>query len=310
MNTQIDTVIDTLTSYYYNLGHSKTYLPNYAEPIFSMPTPPPPHRVGDIIISAHRSIPQPQPCHRHSYFLINYAYQGCYDAVINDEPISLREHDLYISQPYVPHYLLQHDSEDECLLSIRIRKELLLHALMPVLPKNDSMLNFFLAPLTSNTNYQPQYLLIHPAEISEKAIKSILDILMTEYVQMNISYETIMDSSLSMLFSLISRSYLHSGKHLSKKQYSRSEHVIENVLKYMNNHCISVTLNELASIFHYHPNYISALIQKETGQSFSDLLRRYRLNRACSLLQTSNLSVEEIAVLVGYPHVSNFYRIF
>lgn len=307
----METIIDTLTSYYHNLVYNQTYLPNYSEPIFSMPIPVSPHKVGDIIISTHKSIAQPQPYHRHSYYLINYSYKGNYDAFISNEQVQIKEHDLYISQPYVPHYLLQHDSDEDCIVSIRIRKELLLHALMPVLPKNDSMQNFFLMPLTNNTNYQPQYLLIHPTEILEKPIKNIIEILMTEYVEMNVGYETIMDSGLAMLFSLISRSYLHSQKQSTRKQQSsHSEYIIENMLKYMSNHCISITLNELASIFHYHPNYVSALIQRETGQSFTDLLRKYRLNRACTLLKTSSLSVEEIASLVGYVHVSNFYRVF
>lgn len=71
-----------------------------------------------------------------------------------------------------------------------------------------------------------------------------------------------------------------------------------------------VTLKQVAAHFAYHPNYISGLLRKQTGRSFSEILLDLRMRRAALLLQNSTLSVEEIAELLGYRDKSNFHKAF
>ena len=72
----------------------------------------------------------------------------------------------------------------------------------------------------------------------------------------------------------------------------------------------SVKLKDIAAHFSYHPNYISALLHKEFGKTFSEIVLEKRMDRAAILLTGTTLSIDEIAVMLGYSNTSNFYKAF
>ena len=86
--------------------------------------------------------------------------------------------------------------------------------------------------------------------------------------------------------------------------------ISEQVLQYMSSHSDVATLKCIASHFSYHPNYLSSLLRRETGKSFSELLLAQRMEKAALLLSETGLSVEEIAPMLGYGNSSNFYKAF
>ena len=84
----------------------------------------------------------------------------------------------------------------------------------------------------------------------------------------------------------------------------------EKIVQYIGEHFDTVTLKEIAKRFSYHPNYISTLLHREVGKSFSQILLELRMERALILLKGTNLPVEEIALALGYSNNSNFYKAF
>ena len=66
-------------------------------------------------------------------------------------------------------------------------------------------------------------------------------------------------------------------------------------MQYIGEHFDTVTLAELAEHFSYHPNYISTLLTKELGKSFSELVLEQRMERAAAVLRGTQLPVSEIA---------------
>ena len=66
----------------------------------------------------------------------------------------------------------------------------------------------------------------------------------------------------------------------------------------------------IAAHFSYHPTYISALLRRGTGRTFSEILLEQRMDRALALLKATTLSIEDVAAMVGYGSTSNFYRAF
>lgn len=103
---------------------------------------------------------------------------------------------------------------------------------------------------------------------------------------------------------------------LIARQYRRStpavegERLSEQIIRYMGEHADVVSLKEIAKHFSYHPNYIYALLHRETGKSFSEILLEQRMERAVSLMNGTTLSIEEIAAMLGYSNSSNFYKAF
>ncbi|MBQ8813713.1 MAG: AraC family transcriptional regulator [Lachnospiraceae bacterium] len=70
----------------------------------------------------------------------------------------------------------------------------------------------------------------------------------------------------------------------------------------------SITL--MADRFHVSIAYMSYLVKQELGQNFSDYLWALRLEKAKELLLTTDTSIDEISVTVGYLNVASFRRKF
>ena len=86
--------------------------------------------------------------------------------------------------------------------------------------------------------------------------------------------------------------------------------VSEQILQFVADHSDVVSLKEIAAQFSYHPNYISSLLHKETGKTFSEILLEQRMERAVLLMSHTTLPIEEIASMLGYSNQSNFYKAF
>ncbi len=70
------------------------------------------------------------------------------------------------------------------------------------------------------------------------------------------------------------------------------------------------SLTHFARTYGYTPAYASRSVKRQTGKTFSELLREYRLQRAAELLSSSDMSIEDIALEIGYQVPSALYRHF
>ena len=72
----------------------------------------------------------------------------------------------------------------------------------------------------------------------------------------------------------------------------------------------NITLNECADALSYQPNYVSKVLKKEKGVTFTDMVSEEKLKVAKYMLLTSDLSVAEISEKLQYNNVQNFIRFF
>ena len=71
-----------------------------------------------------------------------------------------------------------------------------------------------------------------------------------------------------------------------------------------------LTLSAIAKKSFYNPSYFSRIFKQRFGVSFSDYLRKKRMEYAMRLLSDTELSIEEIIERVGYADRSAFYHAF
>ncbi|MDU1844761.1 helix-turn-helix transcriptional regulator [Niallia alba] len=71
-----------------------------------------------------------------------------------------------------------------------------------------------------------------------------------------------------------------------------------------------ISLDIIADRLHYNPNYLSSVFKKEYGENFVDYLMGFRLQKAKSLLQETNIPIKEIAEKLQYRNSQNFIRFF
>lgn len=96
---------------------------------------------------------------------------------------------------------------------------------------------------------------------------------------------------------------------MSSQKSSLNTRALE-MITYINDHYQDITLQSLAKHFHYTQEYCSRLIKAAAGTSFTDILRKVRLNRAETFLLTSSYSIETISHIIGYEEPGTFIRLF
>lgn len=100
-------------------------------------------------------------------------------------------------------------------------------------------------------------------------------------------------------------------RRLQQSVPQRSEQAHQEILDYIAAHfCEPLTNSDIAHRFHYHPNYVNHLIQKQTGLSLHRYLLRLRIHRATELLLSGSESITSIAHATGFADANYFTQYF
>lgn len=83
------------------------------------------------------------------------------------------------------------------------------------------------------------------------------------------------------------------------------------ILQYVQKHAFEkLRLDDLAEITGFNKNYICHLFRKQLGVTFIQYVTDQRMKYGCELLNTTFLSIEDVAQRCGYPDPAYFNRIF
>ena len=250
----------------------------------------------DVLICVFKGKQIYEPFHRQDFFFINYAYRNSYQA------LSEKYNNLItiIGQPYSGYALRADSSEDVVIIGVLIRKDSFFREYLPTVYTDSDLFRFFVEPQTNK--FSDEY--IHLPVTKEHAIRTLFEMMVVEYADKGEDTQRILKSMLQTLLLEIARRYR------IEKSESATKTLAEQIIDYMGEHSDVVTLKDIAAHFSYHPNYISALLHKETGRKFTEILLEKRMERAVLLMKNASLTIEEISVLLGYSNHSNFYKAF
>ncbi|MGN1014811.1 MAG: AraC family transcriptional regulator [Butyricicoccus sp.] len=157
-------------------------------------------------------------------------------------------------------------------------------------------------------DYQGKLLVINlPTDIAENG----------EMVHLTYPLIIPMEGQITQLVSLIQAELKqnpdsNSVRYLYNYLYSKlMENCAAPSIRYINEYYhLPITVHQLAKIESYNVTYYNDWFKQQTGFSPSFYLRCVRINRAKELLSTTNFSVMEIALMVGYSSNSTFTRAF
>ncbi len=82
------------------------------------------------------------------------------------------------------------------------------------------------------------------------------------------------------------------------------------IMNYIQANYQGIALSDIATHFHLSEPYLSKYIHDKSGKTFGDLLINIRMKKAKTLLRNGNMTVENVAMAVGYPNVEHFNRVF
>ena len=96
----------------------------------------------------------------------------------------------------------------------------------------------------------------------------------------------------------------------AKTEISGSK-LFEQMVKYIQDHITDPNLSagELSERFDITPSYISKVFKKEAGEGVLDYIHHERIRQAKELLK-SGMTVQEVALSMGYTDARGFIRVF
>ena len=96
---------------------------------------------------------------------------------------------------------------------------------------------------------------------------------------------------------------------IQNAQFARDKRMVE-IMNYIQANYLNVTLESLSDKFYLSKPYLSKYIKEKSGMTFGELVKKVRLKKAKTLLKSSSMTVESIALSVGYQNVEHFNRLF
>lgn len=110
------------------------------------------------------------------------------------------------------------------------------------------------------------------------------------------------------LFENLFRSYCEISLEFNREHFSPT---VDRIVNYIFYHLSSqITLAQISKEFNYSSVYINRLLKNETGYSTVQYIKQKRISLAKTLLKLDEISLEDVAVSVGYVDYNYFCRVF
>ena len=243
------------------------------------------------------------PEHKHDFFEFVYTLKGKCTHYIDGTEYNVKHGDLlFINRNQTHAYTPSAGNE---FVNILINPEFIAMELM----NPESLITLFSHSMFDEFEAIDTFFsqCVHFIGTERTEIDTIIDILLREYKEKSIGYKSVMQGCIRILFSKMLRA-------LQKKELSpvqESNELIEEIKNYIDeNFDRKITLSEIAEKSFYNPIYFGNLLKKHFGKSFSTYIKEKRISKAAQLLKTTDKSVDEVMILVGYNDKKLFYSHF
>lgn len=223
-------------------------------------------------------------------------------ALISSKIIELKSHSLLIIAPGTPFGL---DALSNSVVPIITVPVSLIHKTFYSIFQYDGILLKFISNATWSDTCST-YLAY--SNMLNKSVFAILNQIITEEVYPTEYNQAIKAHLLISMVGYLS-SMLPTSSKLSTSRITKSTQIAK-ILRFIQENYRTVTLEQLASTFHYTVPYVSKLIKSSTGMTFTDILREIKFNVCRSLLLNSDLKINKISELSGFQNTDHFNRIF
>lgn len=240
--------------------------------------------------------------HTLNAFELLYVVRGQAQLILESKAEPLLENTLAILSPQLLHDVAV--ASDCLLLSIALTEQTTEETLYKMLRQENVLSEFFHSGFGGNDS---SYLIFTPE--SPRQILSIFRGILHECYTRSDYSKVIYDNYLEILFALLLRQRADYESHQSSRQQQGAGQML-NVLKHLQDNYRTISLQQLAELFHYEPSYLGKQIKASTGKNYTELIRELRISETKRLLQSTDLSMDEIAEQAGYDSRVHFFRSF
>lgn len=244
--------------------------------------------------------------HTHDYIELAYVVEGEFRQRILGQDIVFHKGELWLIDKNCIHqdYLI----DRPCIILFLGLSNNMFDEIMNENITTQKIISFLQSALLKQKNLQ-QYLHFKPSQATAGAEMEHCLCQLLEELQVNDpSSRHICKGLMMRIFRLLSTDYDFS---LSRElRRAMSWIVFEEITDYIKEHYDSITIQDLTHTFHFQEDYFNRLIKSKAGMTYSEYVQKIRLDKAEQLLISSSLSINEIAMTVGYNNKGYFYKLF
>ena len=238
--------------------------------------------------------------HKHEFYELMYVYRGSCINHFKENTITIQEGEMLLLNPNTAH-CPETLSDDDCVFNIMFRQDFFQYSL-DILLKDNTLFSSFFTECMFQSNIARDYLFFLPDKLSTDTVRRLI----IEYFKKQSCYKAVTQSLLVELFAYLSR---HSKNSFSLPKNSHERLMIK-IITYIQESPGEITLQKVSEQFQYSTAYLSRMIKQHTGKNFSEIVRDCRLSKAKYYLESSYLSIIDIALMLGFNDVSHFYKVF
>ena len=239
------------------------------------------------------------PEHTHDYIEAVYMCKGNTTHIINGKKISLKEGELLFLGQNAKQEILP-AKKDDIAINFIIQPSFF-NTTLEMLGAEDSPIKSFLINSLFGKENQ-SYLHFKVANVLP--IQNLMENLIWTLTNNVPNKRNINQTTMGLLF-------MQLLNHTDKLVYeSKEDRAIMNIFRYIEENYKDGSLTKASSLLHYDFYWLSHEIKNRTGRTYTEHLQEKRLSQSAYFLKNTSLSVEEIALAVGYQNKSYFHRIF
>ncbi len=248
----------------------------------------------------HSYLSEMQAAHTHDFIEITYILQGSCVQKIDETEYAAKEGDLlFITLGQVHSFRVSENSKMR-YINVLIDPSLINRSII------NSESSFETRLLTTfedilKINAENRFLSFRGDE--RVKIENILNEMVFEYQRSPLQNDSVLIGYLTVLFAYMHRKYF--------RESERESLLSPEIMRYIDEHFTeSITLAELSAKYLYSPKYFSKLFKARFGISFTEYIRRKRIDMGKTLLLETDFRVDTVSETVGYANTAHFHRYF
>ncbi|MCT4597979.1 MAG: AraC family transcriptional regulator [Vallitalea sp.] len=242
--------------------------------------------------------------HNHDFIEIGYIYKGTFKQQIVDKIYEFKQGEFFLIDYNTIHndYLIGYDN---FVVFFRLSSSLFDSVFLNNIDESN-LKKFLITTLNGNKNFNQfvKFTLRDNITIINDIVAKLLDELDVKATGWNY----IVKGLLIRLLNILIYSYKDQLSTFSKNQFNKL--LFQQISQYISENYSTITLNELINKFHYNVDYYNRLIKRNCGLTYTQYVRKIRLEKAKELLVETKLPIEQISLLIGYENKGYFYSIF
>lgn len=242
------------------------------------------------------------PKHTHNFVEVVYMCEGCTHHIINGNEVTLKKGELIFLNQNATQEIFP-ASENDIAVNFIILPEFFDHSLRMIGEEENAVRDFLIGCLRSDylgTDY------LHFMVSDVLPVQNLVENMIWTLTNNQPNKRSINQITMGLLFLQLIN---HTDKVIAGYNNTEKELVLT-VFRFIEEHYRDGELSELARTLHYDLYWLSRIIKKYTGKTYTQLLQAKRLTQAVFLLTNTNLPVHDIGYTVGYENLSYFHRIF